>query len=708
MGGRGLEGSPSAGGGEAGGLLAGHPVLLKAASRKRRADGEAEGRVGNGRGMATAAEQKLRRALEAEEDEGGTSSSSSSGGSGSGGGEEGSQGGSDLSLDPIERDIDRMGLRGGLKAGAAVEEEEEEEGPPRGICVECEDQPASRECQTCGGDVFCDLCFHVTHRKGKRRQHKVVRIGARDRAREALHPSHPVGAEVAGRGGEDEDEDEDGGEGGASEAALREALRAAPKELGAGSGEYFVERAKYIPVRLDMGERKMLRLMEAALSVSEYTDKIDIVSYRNKQGRIHAQLKDICAILSGLLVASDYKKGQQLVTDRTYKDNAEFFQALFEIGRRHKVMNPEKMRGEYGKLVYMLQDSQGPDIQELLEFRCVVPLKTVHRALEGCGCVDMLRDPVFPVAVGEIDPDGKRRYDVQVELKAKARAVKVLLAKYGPKAAAKGTSADALEQLVYSVADNHAFLTFNRDPVDKMIGYLKHYFGPGTRGAADKATNLSISQGSEGARLSHGHEKQYSYVLQTLTLWREVLHDMFRLWYLAEEDLLDSNNKYRLSDTGQGLNRVQQAPRIYRAMHQVLSKCQAQVGGWVGSSVIHLGDHNVPNALMFIDKYTQISAILNPIVITVKSMDKLVAGNPDIAAYVKKAFGDVEGLRVSILRDFFRHGFDGSGADNFFDAGSCVDGRLTSAWNFCNQVHKKRYYPAFQLAGFEGFNGSFK
>jgi len=111
---------------------------------------------------------------------------------------------------------------------------------------------------------------------------------------------------------------------------------------------------------------------------------------------------------------------------------------------------------------------------------------------------------------------------------------------------------------------------------------------------------------------------------------------------------------------------------------------------------------------MFIDKYTQISAILNPIVITVKRMDGLVAGNPDIASYVQKAFGDVEGLRLAILRDFFRHGFDGSGADNFFDAGSCVDGRLTSAWNFCNQVHKKKYYPAFQLAGFEGFNGSFK
>lgn len=33
------------------------------------------------------------------------------------------------------------------------------------------------------------------------------------------------------------------------------------------------------------------------------------------------------------------------------------------------------------------------------------------------------------------------------------------------------------------------------------------------------------------------------------------------------------------------------------------------------------------------------------------------------------------------LADFFRFAFDGSGADNFYDAGSCIDGRLTSAWN---------------------------
>ena len=37
---------------------------------------------------------------------------------------------------------------------------------------------------------------------------------------------------------------------------------------------------------------------------------------------------------------------------------------------------------------------------------------------------------------------------------------------------------------------------------------------------------------------------------------------------------------------------------------------------------------------------------------------------------------------------------DGSGADNFYDAGSCIDGRLTSAWNWCSKLAKKPYAAA--------------
>lgn len=53
---------------------------------------------------------------------------------------------------------------------------------------------------------------------------------------------------------------------------------------------------------------------------------------------------------------------------------------------------------------------------------------------------------------------------------------------------------------------------------------------------------------------------------QSLTLWREIVHDMFRLWCLGEEDLLSETEPYKLTDTGQGLQRVQQSPRTFKAM----------------------------------------------------------------------------------------------------------------------------------------------
>jgi hypothetical protein len=59
--------------------------------------------------------------------------------------------------------------------------------------------------------------------------------------------------------------------------------------------------------------------------------------------------------MCGLVTAADYSAGKELVVDRDFQANADFFQNIFELGRRHKIMNPDKMRTTYGKLIYLLQ-----------------------------------------------------------------------------------------------------------------------------------------------------------------------------------------------------------------------------------------------------------------------------------------------------------------------------------------------------------------
>jgi len=468
-------------------------------------------------------------------------------------------------------------------------------------------------------------------------------------------------------------------------------------------GEWLIERCKYYPIRLTLGERKMMRLVSNALDVSQYTDKVDVVSWSSKTGRIQAQLKELCAILCGLVLACDYTEGQKLLKDKDFEANSDFFQTAFEIARRHKIRNPEKLREVYGKMVHVLMDSQQPQILELMGFALVRPLQTVHSFLAENDCLDILVNDYGLImdATLEIDPEGKSRSELDRELRARDAAFKALMRKYVGHTPAMNE--ETLENVFRSIGDNHNFLRWNRDPVDRMILNLQKYFHPNT---VDPRFDLSIRFGQDGARLSHTHEVQYHYCLQSMTLWREILNEMFQLWYLAELDLFDSENSYRLKDTGQGLNRVQDCPRVARAMRTIIHRVHERVGSWVGSSVVHLGDRAVPNALMFVDKYNQVADILNPIDNTIRRLDVLLEETPSLMPWVKETFGSIHEAKLEILADFFRHGFDGSGADNFYDAGSCIDGRLTSAWNWCQKLSKKKYYPLFLLAGFVSFNGN--
>src|SRR5258708_15024099 len=94
---------------------------------------------------------------------------------------------------------------------------------------------------------------------------------------------------------------------------------------------------------------------------------------------------------------------------------------------------------------------------------------------------------------------------------------------------------------------------------------------------------------------------------------------------------------------------------------------------------------------MQIDKYSQIYCILLPIC-NMLSQLPVQYKSPMLRAYIDAKCCSLDALYLKILGDFFQHAFDGSSADNFYDAGSCIDGCLTSMWNWCVLLEKKRYF----------------
>ncbi|KEG04162.1 conserved protein, unknown function [Plasmodium vinckei vinckei] len=492
----------------------------------------------------------------------------------------------------------------------------------------------------------------------------------------------------------------------------------------------YMRLCKYIPLRLTYDERLYLRLLESTLEVSEYTDKIDIYHSGNKSRKIVREIKTLCSILSGLIIANNYENGQKLIRDRDFLKNSSFFSFVFEIGRRYKILNPDRMRSSYGKLMYFLMDTRREDIYELLSFDCVSPIKTVYDLLKNKkNGFQLLKDDLIKKATMEINAKGSRN-EIQKQIKQKEEAIKYLSRKYSNNSnknifrinipifsnqnldendtnenqELEYLSSEEIERCLYSLCDYNTHIKMFCEPCEIMIDYLKTYYDPHNK---DPHYSLSIEAGRHGSRLTHSHNRQYMYVLQTLYLWKEIGEHMFFLWACAENDMLDFKNPYRLMDTGQGLNRMQSGHKVLSAMKKILHNVQKKLGGWVGSSMIHMGDTNIPNTFMFIDKYTQVPRILNPIVICLRKIDELYNSTPSMKNYINNEFKGAQNLKMMITCDFFRHAFDGSGGDNFNEAGSCIDGRLTSAWNWCSKIEKKVYFPIFLLTGFIGFDGSF-
>ncbi|KAI9908658.1 hypothetical protein PsorP6_016375 [Peronosclerospora sorghi] len=224
-----------------------------------------------------------------------------------------------------------------------------------------------------------------------------------------------------------------------------------------------LERAKFVPE-----ERKRLRTLEAAFRVSSYTDKLDTLEWVAPAKRVRAQLHAICGFLAALEVEAEYKAGQELLGEKKFADSAAFFSEMFALGRRYKIMYPEKMRGEYGKLMYLLQDAMSPAIQEVLGFSCVRKIRTVYDVLKERDALEMLQDARLAAATMVVASDGKSRAQIQRQLKQKARAIRALTTTYASRANNVCTRSQTISIHLY----------FERDPIDCMLTLLATHVDP--------------------------------------------------------------------------------------------------------------------------------------------------------------------------------------------------------------------------------------
>ena len=80
------------------------------------------------------------------------------------------------------------------------------------------------------------------------------------------------------------------------------------------------------------------------MKCSTYTTSVDSGTFKNEAKRTHKMLQGITGVLHGLVMSCNYEAGQKLVEERDFAQYESYFQSQFEIARRHKVMNPEKVR----------------------------------------------------------------------------------------------------------------------------------------------------------------------------------------------------------------------------------------------------------------------------------------------------------------------------------------------------------------------------
>jgi Protein of unknown function (DUF2009) len=258
---------------------------------------------------------------------------------------------------------------------------------------------------------------------------------------------------------------------------------------------------------------------------------------------------------SRIVVPTKLKSGP--LAGNKLHENAIFFQTLFEIGRRNKVLNPSSMRTTYGKLMYMLQDAQNPVVAKALGFSLHKDIVTIGPYLEQNNCSQLLSDPRLDCAIQYISDRDERtgikfdRSTIQALVNGKQRVMEELVIKYSTDTSNTLTEAD-VRRVIESLADAVVYIESAVRPARQMLQYLHDNFHPVTEkmpGKISNYTNLSLRGTKERKKgptggglaqprhyglsaythgdnerptLSHVHTEQFTFVEQSLKLWTKV------------------------------------------------------------------------------------------------------------------------------------------------------------------------------------------
>lgn len=216
--------------------------------------------------------------------------------------------------------------------------------------------------------------------------------------------------------------------------------------------------------------------------------------------------------------------------------------------------------------MWILMDTVAETVKRELGIDFVKDLLTVHSFLSDRDGLGLLGAGGVDAATRSLSSDCSREQQ-RAEAQAKAAAARELCAEFQ----SASLSEEDIMRVLDSISDNNSYLAFNVRPVERMIGMLKAHFDRSkedpnfslelTTKPKKRPSDLygssyfssftsyvygghSASFNGSGSHLTHSHSMQYSFVLQSLTLWAEIMRHMPKLWTLAEEDML--SQPYRL------------------------------------------------------------------------------------------------------------------------------------------------------------------